>query len=221
VDQKAFLAAVIGDQHELDKTPVGIFTLGTPMADTAGLEVLSGPRDFALARKLVKESGHKSERIVLMSSSDQPALAQTAQVARELFEKVGINVDFQSMDWSTLVARRASREPPDKGDWNIFCSSWGGFSVSDPGGHFPIRGNGRRAWFGWPDDPKMDALRDAWLDAPEQAAQKKLAQEIQVHAMQQVPVIPTGQWFYPTATRDHVTGIIRSALMLHYGVQKG
>ena len=45
-----------------------------------------------------------------MSPTDQPALAQVAQVTRSVFEKVGINVKFAAMDWSTLVARRASRE---------------------------------------------------------------------------------------------------------------
>ena len=156
-----------------------------------------------------------------MSPSDQPALTQTTHVVHALFQKLGLNVDYQSMDWSTLVARRASREPPDKGGWNAFCTSWGGLSVSDPGGHFPMRGNGRGGWFGWPEDPKMETLRDAWLDAPDRAAQKKLAEEIQVYAMQQVPMIPTGQWFYPTATRDNITDIVRSALMLHWGVKKG
>jgi len=221
VDQKEFLAAVIGDQQELGKTPVGIFTLGTPMANTAGLEALTGPRDVALARRLVKESGYDGRKIVLMSPSDQPALSQLAQVTRALFESVGISVDYQSMDWSTLVSRRASREPPDKGGWNAFCTSWGGLSVSDPGGHFPIRGNGRGAWFGWPEDPKMEQLRDAWLDAPDAASQKKLAEQIQIHAMEQVPVIPTGQWFYPTAMRENVTDVVRSALMLNWNVKKG
>ncbi|MCC6719103.1 MAG: ABC transporter substrate-binding protein [Acetobacteraceae bacterium] len=221
VDQKEFLAAVIGDQQELGKEPVGIFALGTPMANTAGLEVLSGPRDLALAKRLVAESGYKGEKVVLMSPTDQPALTQISQVTRELFMKLGLNVEYQSMDWSTLVSRRASREPPDKGGWNAFCTAWDGMSVSDPGGHFPIRGNGRGAWFGWPDDPKMEALRDAWFNAPDLAAQKKLAEEIQIHAMQEVPIIPTGQWFTPNATRDNIHDIVRSALALHWNVKKG
>ena len=221
VNQNDFLAAVIGDQHELGKTPVGIFTLGAPMANTAGLEALSGPRDLALARRLVAESGYKGEKVVLMSPSDIPPLAQLTHVARDLFIKLGLNVDFQSMDFSTMVSRRASREPPDKGGWNAFCAAWGGLSMSDPGGHFPMRGNGRGAWFGWPEDPKMEALRDAWLDAPDLAAQKKLAEEIQVHAMQQVPMIPVGQWFVPTATRDNLTDIVRSVFMLLWNVKKG
>ena len=84
-----------------------------------------------------------------------------------------------------------------------------------------MRGNGRGGWFGWPDDPKMETLRDAWLDAPDRAAQKALCEDIQRYAMEQVPIIPTGQWFYPTAMRDNITDVVRSALMFSWNVKKG
>jgi peptide/nickel transport system substrate-binding protein len=124
------------------------------------------------------------------------------------------------MDWSTMVTRRASKEAPDKGGWNAFCTSWGGLSVIDPGGHFPMRGNGAGAWFGWPDDPKMESLRDAWLDAPDRPVQKKLCEDIQAYAMEQVPIIPTGQWYYPTATRANITDMMRSGSPLHWNIRK-
>jgi len=220
VDQMEFLAAVIGEQAELGRAPVGLFTLGGQMANSAGMAALTGPRDLNLAKRLVAESGYQGEKVLLMSPSDQPALQQITHVTRDLFQKLGINVEYASMDWSTLVARRASREPPDKGGWNAFCTSWGGLSVIDPGGHFPMRGNGVNGWFGWPTDPQMESLRDAWLDAPDLASQKKLCEDIQVHAMKQVPIIPTGQWFYPTAFRDNVTDIVRSALMFSWNMKK-
>ena len=221
VDQQEFLAAVIGDQADLGKAPVGIFTLGGKMANMAGMEALTGPRDMNLAKRLVAESGYQGEKVILMAPSDQPAIQQITHVTRELFEKVGINVEYESMDWSTLVARRANREAPEKGGWNAFCTSWGGLSVSDPGGHFPMRGNGTGGWFGWPTDEKMESLRDAWLDAPDLPAQKKLCEDIQGYAMQQVPVIPTSQWFYPTAFRANVTDIVRTHLMFAWNVKKG
>jgi hypothetical protein len=36
-----------------------------------------------------------------------------------------------------------------------------------------LRGNGKDAWFGWPSDEKMEALRNAWRDATEDADRKK------------------------------------------------
>ncbi len=189
------------------------------MANKAGMGVFAKP-DLAKARRLVSESGYAGEKVLLMSPSDQPALTQLAQVTNALFEKVGLNVEYVSMDWSTLVARRASKEAPDKGGWNAFCTSWGGLSVIDPGGHFPMRGNGAGAWFVWPDDPNMESLRDAWLDAPDRPAQKKLCEDIQSYAMEQVPIIPAGQWFYPTATRTNITDMVRSGTPLHWNIKK-
>lgn len=220
IDQREFLSAVIGEQSELGKVPAGFFTVGSAMGNTAGMEVLSGPPDVEKAKRLVGESGYKGEPVLLMSPTDQPALAQIAQVTRSVFEKIGINVNYSAMDWSTLVARRASREPPDKGGWNAFCTSWSGLSVADPGGHFPIRGNGAGAWFGWPTDPKMEALRDSWFDAPDLAAQKKVCEDMQIRAFDQVPFIPVGQWFYPTAFRDNVVDIVKSPGILHWNLRK-
>jgi peptide/nickel transport system substrate-binding protein len=220
IDQREFLAAVIGEQSDLGKLPAGFFTVGGAMANMAGMEALTGPRDVEKAKRLVAESGYKGEPVVLMSPTDQPALTQVTQVAREVFEKVGLNVKYDSMDWSTLVARRASREPPDKGGWNAFCTSWSGISVADPGGHFPLRGNGAGAWFGWPSDPKMEAMRDSWFDAPDLAGQKKICEDIQAYAFEQVPFIPVAQWFYPTAFRNNVTDIVKSPTPLHWNLEK-
>ena len=220
IDQREFLAAVIGEQSDLGKLPAGFFTVGSKMANMAGLEALSGPRDVAKAKRLVAESGYKGEPVLLMSPTDQPALAQVCQVTRDVFEKVGIKVDYQATDWSTLVARRASRELPDKGGWNAFCTSWSGLAVADPGGHFPIRGNGSGAWFGWPTDQKMEALRDSWFDAPDLPTQQKICEDMQTYAFEQVPFIPIGQWFYPTAFRNTVTDIVRSPNILHWNLKK-
>ena len=54
IDQKTFLASVIGDQTELGRAPAGYFIEGQPMSSHAGLEVLSGPRDEARAKRLVR-----------------------------------------------------------------------------------------------------------------------------------------------------------------------
>jgi hypothetical protein len=35
----------------------------------------------------------------------------------------------------------------------------------NPAVNFPIRGTGEKAWFGWPTDPKMEELREAWFNA--------------------------------------------------------
>ena len=220
IDQREFMDAVAGEQSDLVKTGAGYFTLGAPMASTAGMEALTSPRSIERAKQLVAESGYKGEKIVLMSPTDQPAILAVCQVVDNMFKKIGLNMDYQAVDWGTLVTRRASKEPPDKGGWNVFCTSWTGLTVANPGGHFPLRGNGASAWFGWPTDPKMEELRAAWFDAPDLAAQKKICEQIQLTAFQDVPFIPIGQWFQPTGYRSNVTDIIKCPNILFWNVKK-
>ena len=72
--------------------------------------------------------------------------------------------------------------------------------------HF-LRTTGEKAWFGWTDSPKIEELRGAWADAPDLAAQKKVAAEIQRQCWIDVPHIPLGQWFQPVAWQNTVDGI--------------
>ncbi len=220
IDQREYVEAAVGEQKELGKYPAGFFTIGSPMANTAGLEVLTGPRDVAKARQLVKESGYKGEKIKLMSPTDQPLLAQLAQVTNSMFKELGLNVEFQSMDWGTLVSTRAKMVPPDQGGWNSFCTTWGGLAVSNPGSSYPLRGNGKKGWFGWPTDDKLEALRVDWFNAPDVASQKKICEQMQLEAFQNIPFMPTGQVFYPTAFRSNLSGFVKCAQILFWGVQK-
>lgn len=220
VDQKEFVQSIVGDQSDLGRSPVGFFTDNYPMANTAGLDVLTSKRDVALARKLVAESGYNGEPILLMSPTDQPAVGQLTQVTRSLFQQVGLNVDYRAMDWATQVSRRANQNPPDKGGWNSFCTLWGGLTVSNPGSSYPLRANGKGAWFGWPTDEKLEALRQDWFDAPDLAAQKAIAAQMQVRAFEVVPFMPLGQVFQPTAFRSNVTDIVKAAIPLFWNVRK-
>jgi peptide/nickel transport system substrate-binding protein len=220
VDQKEYLAAAIGEQKELGKYPAGFFTVGSPMASTAGLDALSSPRDLARARQLVQESGYKGEKIILMSPTDQALLQQLAQVTNSLFKSLGLNVEYQAMDWGTLVSRRAKMDPPESGGWNSFCTTWAGLAVSNPGSSYPLRGNGKKGWFGWPTNEKIEALRVDWFNAPDVAAQQKICKQIQLEAFESIPFMPLGQVFYPTAYRTDLSGFVKCAQMLFWGVQK-
>ena len=221
INQHAFVEAIIGDQSDLGRVPAGYFTENQPMATKAGMEVLSGPRDLALAKKLVAESGYKGESILLIAPSDQPAIMQLAQVTRELFQNVGLNVDYQVMDWGSVMTRRANQNPPAQGGWNAFNTLWGGLTVSNPGSSYPLRGVGKKGWFGWPTDEKIEALREAWFDAPNLPAQKAIAEQIQRRALETVPYIPLGQIFQPTAFRSDIKDIVKAAIPLFWGVRRG
>ncbi len=219
INEHDYLDAVLGDQQDLGRT-AGFFIPGSPMANDVDLDKITGKRDLPLAKKLVAESGYKNEPIVLMSPSDQPQLTAMAQVTDAFYKSIGLNSQYTSMDWGTLVSRRASHQPSSKGGWNSFCTTWGGLNVSNPGSHFPLRGNGNGGWFGWPTDNKMEALRDKWFDAPNIAAQQAVCRDMQRLAFQDLPFFPTGQWFTPTGHRDNLAGFVKAGVMLFWGVRR-
>ncbi len=220
VDQSEYVLAVMGDESATAKANVGVFTVGSPLANTAGLEVLTGKRDPALARQLVAASGYHGERVVLLSPSDYPSLQAVAQVTRDVYQRAGLNVDYVSTDWGTVISRRASKEPVEKGGWSTFVTTADGIGLANPIGNNMIRGAGVNGWFGWPTSPRLRELREAWLDAPDMAAQVRIAEDIQRTVWDEVPYIPVGQWSLPIAYRTRLSGMIRSPYPTFWGVAK-
>ena len=86
------------------------------------------------------------------------------------------------MDWGSVVTRRTSREPVNQGGWSCFITQIEGVAACTPGGSFELRGNGAKAWFGWPDDEELERLRTDWFDAPDLPAQKAIAAQVQAAA---------------------------------------
>jgi len=219
VDQADFLAALAGDEQNWERC-ASFFTCGTPMANDAGSEALTGKRDFEKAKKMIAEAGYKGEKIVVMDGVDQPVAHTQALVVTELLKKLGLNVELQAMDWGTLVTRRASKEPIDKGGYNIFATGWVGADLLDPVLNLPLKTNGDGAWLGWPKDDKLEALRGQWLKAATLDERKKLARAIQERAFEVVPYLPTGQWKSKTAYRKNLKGVIQAPAFLMWDVEK-
>jgi len=83
-----------------------------------------------------------------------------------------------------------------------------------------LRANGLKAWFGWPDIPEIEKLREAWFRAPTLEEQKAICQRIQEVAFAEVPYIPLGQWSQPTAYRADLTGMVPSTTHVFWGVRR-
>jgi len=220
VDQRDFIAAVLGDQQRYAKIPVGYFTVGSPLASDAGMAALTGPRDIARARRLVAESGYAGEPVLLMSPSDQPQMHAMAALCDSMFKKLGINVTLTSTDWGTLLTRRSVTKPASEGGWNAFNTRITGLGGADPTS-VQLRANGARAWFGWPDIPDLERLREEWFRAPTLAEQQRICREMQLAAFEGVPYIPLGQWSQPTAHRADLTGFVKSSTHVFWGVRRG
>ncbi len=218
LDQNDYALAIAGDPKN-GKPCASFFTCGTPMANTAGSEALTGKRDLEKAKALVKESGYKGEKIILMTATDQPIVNSQALVTQELLRKIGLNVELAASDWGTLITRRSSKESVEKNGWSIFHTWFVGPDITTPALNSPLRGAGEKSWFGWPTDAKLEELRDAWFNAPTIEEQKKIAEQMQLRAWEVVPYIPTAQFIIPTAYRTTLSGVINSPVTFLWNVE--
>jgi ABC-type transport system substrate-binding protein len=118
MDQVTYLAWAIG-QADYYRTCYSVFACGGPYMTRIG----SAPmveHDLARARQLVKESGYDGEPIVVLQVTDRPWMNAAAVVTRQRLESIGFKVILKAMNWSTNLAVRARREPPDRGGWTSF-----------------------------------------------------------------------------------------------------
>jgi len=205
IDQADCMSAAAGTDRTYWKDRTGVFGSASPMASEAGIEVLTSPRDPARVKRELAAAGYNGERVVTLIGSDMAITAAMGEVAADELHQAGMNIDLQMTDWGTVIQRRASRAPIDKGGWNIFFTFLEGTNIFNPAGHLGIRGNGDKAWFGWPTAPKLEELRQAWFDAPDVAAQKAICRDLQVQFWQDVPYVPLGEYFRPSARRASVT----------------
>ena len=220
VSQPDYMSAVVGTDAKMWHDGVGVFCPGTAMASDAGMAALTGTRDFAKVKEAVKAAGYDGRKVVLIVATDFPVLKAMADVGADMMQRAGLNVDYQALDWGTVLARRASKAPPDKGGWNVFFTAWAGTDHLNPAGHLILRSNGQDAWFGWPTDPKIEALRNQWFDAPDVSAQAGICADIQREALEgSVPYIPLGQYLQPTAYRDNLQGVL-NGFALFWNVRK-
>jgi peptide/nickel transport system substrate-binding protein len=219
MDQKEVMTAVAGAEPSLIKTDVGLFVPGTPMASTLGVEITRGSKDFDKIKKDLASAGYQGERVVVLAASTIPTIYAEAQVATDVMQRIGMNIDLQTMEWGSVVARRASREPIDKGGWNIFYTYLGGMGNISPGPDIAIRASGADAWFGWPTDPKMEALRTAWFDAPDLEVQQKICRDMQEEFWQNPLYVPLGMYDQPTAFRSALQDV-RDGWPQFYGVRR-
>jgi len=219
-DQSDFMQAIVGGDPALWKTVAGYFPPGTPLFTEQGGEVLKGKRDYAAAAALLKASGYNGEKIVLMAATDQPPAKAQADVTADLLGRIGVNVDYQAMDWGTMTSRRASMKPPSEGGWHIFHTWAPGVGSASPATYPHIYCTGKTAWFGWPTDEQVQTDIAAWYEATDPVAEKAAAATLNAALIAEVPFIPTGFFLNYQATRTSLSGVVNAPVPIVWDVRK-
>jgi peptide/nickel transport system substrate-binding protein len=217
-NQEDFLKAVIGDAAYY-KVCKSFYPCGSPLETTRGMEDLL-QSNFAKARQILAEAGYDGTPIVLMHSTDLAVLANLAPVAKSLMEQAGFKVDMHSMDWQTLVARRAKKEPPAQGGWHAFLTSWVAADILNPVMMGFLNAGCDQAMFGWPCDKEIESLRDQYARETDPARLKAIAEAVQMRDTQYPTHIPLGQWFQPVAMRKNIDGMMQAPVTVFWNVEK-
>ena len=217
VNQDDYMEATFGDDHSLWKVCRSEFPCGTAYETDDDGTLMKG--DLKAAQAALKATSYAGQRVVLLNPSDYPAISPLCLVTADLLKKIGFNVDLQTMDWGTVVQRRASMEPVEKGGWSVFHTYGSSGGYSSPATSQLVRGQGKAGWFGWWSSDKAEELTQDWLAAPDAAGQKRIASEISRLAMAEVATIPLGINFTKTVFRNSITGVLQGVAPYPWNVR--
>jgi peptide/nickel transport system substrate-binding protein len=208
ITQEDFLRGVTGNDPSAFKQCLSMWPCGTTYESTTANTAMQGARDLDAVRAAIRAAGYNNEKVVIINPTDFPTIGPFGQIMADLLKRLGMNVDLVETDWGSVVQRRASKEPPERGGWSIFHTWWPGVSIINPAVNATLRGQGDRGWFGWYDNPRVEAAASQWLLAETEAEQKRLADVIQRESFEQVPILPLGQFFISTAYRSGLSGFV-------------
>ncbi|ELA00571.1 oligopeptide/dipeptide ABC transporter [Cupriavidus sp. HMR-1] len=182
------------------------FICGSPNDTAAGAEPFRKP-DVAKAKQMLAVSGYKGEKVVLLVPTDITALNAEALMAAQTMRSIGINVDMQNMDWASIGARRAKRDAPDAGGWNMYVTVAGEFDVNTPVTNAYLSAACGNSLPGWPCDKPLDELRSAWVREMVPAKRRDLLDAFQKRAYEAVPYVNAGQYSSAFAARANLKGL--------------
>ena len=219
LDQRDYLTSVAGADPAGWGVCEGVFTCDTPMANDAGSEILR-TRNIDRARAALAVAGYNGEKVVLIAPGDYPQINTLSMVTADLLKRLGMNLELVAADWGTLIQRRTSKEPVERGGWSIIHTTSSGQSLTLPVTHLFLRANGPNAWFGWPDDAEIERLRAEWVAAATPAEHRRIAEALNRRAMETMHYLPLGYYWQPSVWRRNVTGVFRAPATVFWNIGK-
>jgi peptide/nickel transport system substrate-binding protein len=206
VNEADYMDSVTAGDKTAYATCASVFPCGSQYAKEVGGEAMQG--SIAKAKQMLAESGYNGEKAVILSPVDLTTVGPFGDVTYDILKKIGMNAELVSTDWGTVVQRRISREPVEKGGWSII-HTWRPSTIGyTPVEHSQIRGLGPTAWFGWYKDEEMEVLARRFVEATDPAVRDATVLEIQKRAFDQVPYIPLGTFQIRSAYRKDLKGVV-------------
>ena len=79
---------------------------------------------------------------------------------------------------------------------------------------------GSTAWYGWPTNPRLEELRDAWFASTDAAEQDKLTVAMQVEGFKTLPYIPLTYSLQISAWSKRLSGVFPTAGLAFWNIGK-
>jgi peptide/nickel transport system substrate-binding protein len=218
VNQADYMASVTGGDATAYQTCKSMFPCGSRYGQEVGSDAMQG--DVVKAAEMLRASGYNGEKAVLLNPTDLTTVGPFGNITYDLLRKIGMNVEMVATDWGTVVQRRVSREPVEKGGWSVL-HTWAPSTIRyTPVEHSQIRGLGATGWFGWYKDDTMEALTRRFVEASTAAERDATVLEIHQRAFQMVPCVPLGTFQIRTAYRANLTGVISATGPYFWNVKR-
>ena len=219
VKQEDYMRAVVGNPNLFMKFCGAYFMCGSANATEVGSEPLR-EQNVEKAKQLLKEAGYNGEKVVVLHPTDRAQYNAATMVTIQMLRKAGVNVEAQAMDWSTVLARRAKKDPPDQGGYHIFHTTHGGWDTSMPVANGWFNTKCERANPGWACDLELDKLVEAWARETDGTKRKVILEQIQKRAYETVPYVSYGQYQQPVAFRSNLKGVLVSGIPVYWNIEK-
>jgi peptide/nickel transport system substrate-binding protein len=193
---------------------LSFFVCGSPNGTTAGSEPYAR-QNLAEARRLLERSGYRGEPVVLLNSRETLFVGMAGELAAQNLREAGFNIVLAESDWGTLMARRNSRNAPDRGGFNLFITSLSGSGLYSPlSNSIADTTCGARNFAGWACDEEAARLRDDYIHEPDQAKRREILERLSRRLWDVMPTVILGQRAQLYAWRNNVSGFVRSPSLI-------
>ena len=205
INQEDFLRAIVGDP-KFFRVCHGLITCGSRLASDGGQWFKDhNPRRRCSSSRRPATTASRSS---CLAATDHNTITPATQVSsRPCARRASTSMPSR---WTGVGgSRRAKKEPPAQGGWNIFVTTTGGVGSSNPVLHTWLGAACDKGLFDWPCDAEVEKLSNDYAFALNDKDKASIARELQARAMEQVVYIPFGQWNQMLAYRaDRLDGIV-------------
>jgi peptide/nickel transport system substrate-binding protein len=206
VRQTDYMQAVTGNDPSAYQTCRSMFPCGSHYGADFPTNAMQG--DIGKARAMLAASGYDGEKAMIINPTDLPSVGQMGNVTYDLLRRMDMNAEIAASDWGTVIMRRNSRQPVEKGGWSIFHTYAPSITRYTPIEHSMIRGLGATGFPGWYRDDEMEAMTRRFVEVSTQAERDAIVRDIQARAFDMVPFVPLGTYEVWMAYRADLIGVI-------------